>query len=87
MCCVMPVSRWKRAVTVRGERKVGDPGGAGEIALRHLSVRLRPTWTRPGPPRIPGASMKRRLATLSIVSALMTLAAQPAFAGVMNLGN
>jgi hypothetical protein len=30
--------------------------------------------------------VKRRLATISITSVLLTLAAQPAFAGIFNLG-
>jgi len=86
VCCGTQELRSTRAATVRGERKVRDHGRSYETDVRHLVDRMRKKRIRPGPSRTQEFTMKRRLATLSIVSALLALAAQPAFAGTFNLG-
>jgi hypothetical protein len=61
--------------------------GGSETAARHLASTVHPSArqqrTRADPQ---GTTMKRRLTLLSLTSALLVLAAHPAFAGYSNMG-
>lgn len=76
----------RRGDTVQGERKVREPCRSRETATRHPVVTMLLTRTRNGPSPTQELTVKRRLATLSIVSAMLALAAQPAFAGTYSIG-